>query len=294
MQKSTRQKKNLGSYPSVGVIISITLALFVTGLFGVLIMYSQQFESLVRENIKLQVYLRNGLSETQRQQIEKKLEAMPYTSKGKDEIQFISRDEAAKKFIAETGEDFTKFIGDNPLHDAFLISLDPAFHQDERIKIIKTELEKMNGIFQVYYNEGVIETVNKNVRNIGLALMGLIIVLLITVILLINNTIRLALFSQRFLIRSMQLVGAKRWFIQRPFLLRAGLYGIIAGVLAIMCIYSLLRYANTKIQDLTLLYNQNQFYILAASLAVIGMTVAIASTYYSIRKYLRMSLDELY
>jgi cell division transport system permease protein len=294
MQKTAGRKKNLGNFPSIGVIVSISLALFVTGLFGVLIMYSSQFEKLVRANIKLQVYLRNGLSETQQQQIQKRLEALPYTLKDGTPIQFISRDDAAKKFIAETGEDFRQFLGENPLHDAFLVSIDPAYHQEEKIKTIQSELEKMNGIFQVYYNAGILEDVNRNVTNIALALAGLMIVLLITVILLINNTIRLALFSQRFLIRSMQLVGARYWFIQRPFLARALMYGAIGSIIATVGIYGLIRYANQKIADLAQLFNQEQFILLSGVLLLIGMMVSAASTFYSMRKYLRMSLDELY
>jgi len=294
MQKATSRKKNLGNFPSVGVIVSISLALFVTGLFGVLIMYSNQFEKLVRANIKLQVYLRNGLSETQLQQIQKRLEALPYTLKDGTKIQFVSRDEAAKKFIAETGEDFRQFLGENPLHDAFMLSIDPAYHQEAKIKTIKAELEKMNGIFQVYYNEGVLEDVNRNVTNIALALAGLMVVLLITVILLINNTIRLALFSQRFLIRSMQLVGARYWFIQRPFIARALMYGAVGSIIATVGIYGLIRYANQKIADVAQLFDQEQFMILAGVLLITGMLVSAASTFYSMRKYLRMSLDELY
>src|SRR5688572_893345 len=102
-------------------MISITLALFVTGLFGLVTIYSQELERLVRENIRVQVYLKNGLTETQRMQVEKKLESLPYVNQDIESeapIQFISKNEAAKKFIAETGEDFTKFLGENPLHDA--------------------------------------------------------------------------------------------------------------------------------------------------------------------------------
>jgi cell division transport system permease protein len=125
-------------------------------------------------------------------------------------------------------------------------------------------------------------------------LAGIVGVLLVTVVLLINNTIRLALFSQRFLIRSMQLVGAKRWFIKWPFLLRALVYGLFAGVLASGALWVLLSYANSKIEDLSLLMNTKNLVILMLALLVLGMLVAVISTYFSIRKYLKMSLDELY
>lgn len=296
MQKVNTRKK-LGSYPSLGVVISITLALFVTGLFGMIIIYSQEFEKLVRENLRLEVYLKNGLTETQRKQVEKKLETLPYANKtltNESPIKFVSKEEAAKKFIAETGEDFTKFYGDNPLHDAYLIKIHPQFHSDSSMLKIKKEMEKMAGVYQVSYVQDLVSSVNKNLTSIGLILAGMITLLLITVVLLINNTLRLALFSQRFLIRSMQLVGARKWFIQRPFLLRAFGYGILSGILASVFIWLLIKYANRNVEDLIVLQNKERTFSLMGSLLIVGVIVAVTSTFFSIRKYLKMSLDELY
>jgi cell division transport system permease protein len=294
MDKGTHKKK-LGGYPATGVVISITLALFVVGLFGLLLIYSKQLERQVRENIRMQVYLKSTISETQRLQIKSKLLSLDYVSKDREHgLTFVSKEEAAKKFIAETGEDFTNFLGENPLRDAYLIGIDPAYHTDEKMEMIKSEIQKMNGVYQVFYVEGLIQSVNKNVAQIALVLAGLIILLLITVALLINNTLRIALFSQRFLIRSMQLVGAKRWFIQRPFLVRAGGYGLLSGVVASIVIWLVSDYAQNKITDLKVLHDQQQFIILLAFLMLTGILVAVLSTFFSIRKYLRMSLEELY
>lgn len=262
-----------------------------------LIIYSQGFEQLVRKNIRVEVYLKNGLTETQRLQVQKKLETLPYinTTLSRDSvIRFISKEEAAKKFISETGEDFTKFFGDNPLHDAYLINIDPEFHTEESMTKIKKEIEQMNGIREVSYVTNLIKSVNKNFTSIGLALSGLIALLMIIAVLLINNTLRLALFSQRFLIRSMQLVGARNWFIQKPFLVRAIAYGFLSGVLASIAIWLMTNYANRSIEDLALLQNQERMIMLMACLLVTGMLVGVISTFFSIRKYLKMSLDELY
>ncbi len=295
MQKINTRRK-LGSYPYIGVVFSITLALFVIGLFGMLIIYAQQFEKVVRENIRVEVYLKNGLTQTQRLQVEKKLESLPYLSKPTVDapLRFISKEDAARKFIEETGEDFTKFLGDNPLHDAYLISINPIHHSSASMRKIKAEVEKMNGVFQVVPKEGLIESVNKNVAKIGLVLAGMVALLLTIVVLLINNTIRLALFSQRFLIRSMQLVGARKWFIQQPFLLRAIGHGILAGILASACIWTLINYANQTIEDLIVLQNKERMLALMGCLLIVGAIVAVTSTFISIRKYLKMSLDDLY
>ena len=280
----------------MGVVISITLALFVTGLFGLLIISSQELERLVRENIKLQVYLKNGLTDTQRTQVEKKLEQLPYINKTLPEkpVVFISKEEAAKKFIAETGEDFNQFLGENPLHDAYVLTIDPAYHTKSSMEKISAELEKMNGVFEVFYVEGLIESINKNVSRLGIILAAIIALLLVTVVLLINNTLRLALFSQRFLVRSMQLVGARKWFIQRPFLFRSLAYGALSGLLATAGIWLLVNYANQNIEELVLIQNKDRMLVLSAGLVALGMLVAITSSYFAIRKYLKMSLDELY
>jgi cell division transport system permease protein len=294
MEKVTRKKK-LGGYPAIGVVISVTLALFVIGLFGLLIQYSRQLEAQVRQNINLQVYLRSNLTNTQRLQIENKLLTMPYVHKqGEKKLTYISKEEAAKKFIAETGEDFTKFLGENPLRDAYLISIDPSYHTRQQMEQIKAEISKMKGVFQVYYVEEVIDAVNNNVTSIGLFLAGLITVLIITVALLINSTLRIALFSQRFLIRSMQLVGATKWFIQRPFLLRAAGYGLLAGLVAAALLWIVANYAQKRIPDLTILQQQDDFLLLITILLISGITLTVVSTLLSMRRYLRMSLDELY
>lgn len=294
MEKVARKKK-LGGYPAVGVVISVSLALFVIGLFSLLIVYSRHLEEEVRRNIKIQVYLKSNLTTAQRLQVENRIRTLPYISSDpQDTLTFVSKEEAAKKFIAETGEDFTAFLGENPLHDAYLFTVNRQYHTRAQLEEVKAQLQKITGVFQVFYVEGVIESVNDNVTKIGLFLGGLILVLLITVALLINNTLRIALFSQRFLIRSMQLVGATRWFIQRPFLTRAAGYGVLGGLIASGLLWLLTNYAQDRISDLKILHRQDEFIAIAFALILAGMLMVMLSTLISIQKYLKMSLDELY
>jgi cell division transport system permease protein len=288
------KKKKLGAYPYISVVLSVTLALFVIGVFGALVIYSKELERVVRENVKIQVYLKNQVTDVQKTQIEKGLASKVFVAKDKAALQFISKDEAAKQFIEDTGEDFKKFLGENPLRDAYLVRIQEGYHDTESLKKIKADVEQINGVFQVHYVENVIDSINKNVTKIGLILMGLVSLLLLVVVLLINNTLRLALFSQRFLIRSMQLVGARSWFIQRPFLYRAGLHGLIAGVISSALLILLLSFATRRVEDLELIQNNNRLMLLLASLLVVGMVVAILSTYRAVSKYLKLSLDELY
>ncbi len=295
------RKKKLGSYPYISVVLSITLALFVIGVFGLLMIYSKELERVVLENVKIQVYLKSNISEDQKKEIEKILSNHYFTSKNLpasptpvNSIQFVSKEEAAKSFIKETGEDFQTFLGENPLRDVFLVAVNPIYHDKRSMAKIKGEVEKITGVFQVHFDKNVIASINENVAKIGLLLLGLSTLLLITVVLLINNTLRLALFSQRFLIRSMQLVGAKRWFIQWPFLIRACLHGLLAGLLASTMLIAVISFANKRIEDLSLIQNTNRIALLFGALTLLGILVAFASTFRAVRKYLKLSLDELY
>ena len=290
------RKKKLGSYPFISVVFSITMALFIVGLFGILVIYSQELARIVKENVKVQVYLKNQLTEAEVKAIGKQLTISDFVLKdtSKQVLTFISKEDAAKQFIQDTGEDFQKFLGENPLRDAFLVPVDPAFQDKSKLTEIKTRLEKINGVFQVYYVESLIESINKNIARIGIILLGLASILLFVVVLLINNTVRLALFSQRFLIRSMQLVGATRNFILGPFILRAFLIGIAAGVTSGLMLLAVVIIGNRKVEELQLIGNQERIVVLLASLLAIGIFVAVVSTWRSVLKYLKLSLDELY
>jgi len=293
--KFNKRKKKLGSYPYLSVLVSITLALFAIGVFGALVIYSKELEHAIKENIKLQVYLKSHITTEDRLKLEKKLTTQYFVAKNSTgALQYISKEEAARQFIKETGENFNKFLGENPLHDAYLIKIGEAYQSKQSLAKIKGELEKFSGVFQADYKENVIESINHNITQIGLTLMGLVAVLLLIVVLLINNTLRLALFSQRFLIRSMQLVGAKRWFIQGPFLMRASLHGLLSGIFASALLAGLISLATKKIDDLKLIQNNDRLLLLMASLLLLGVIVAVVSSYRAVNKYLKLSLDELY
>ncbi len=286
----------MGSYPYFSVVFSIFLSLFVIGLFGLLFIHASKLTTAIKENIEVQIYLNKGITDNQRIQIQKTLSSKEYIARKNEELQisFVSKEEAAKGFIEETGEDFTNFLGENPLRDAYIIKIDPEFQSGEQLTEIKENIEKLTGVFEVVYVESLVESINKNLARISVVLLGFAVILIFIVIMLINNTIKLALFSQRFLIRSMQLVGATASFIQRPFLIRSALHGAMAGVIASAGLYGLLNFANRKIEDLASLQDLRMMFILFAALLVLGAIIGFGSTYRAINKYLKLSLDELY
>lgn len=295
-EKKIRRKKKLGSYPIANVVISISLALFFVGVFGILYIHAKQLKNSVQNNMEVQVYLKKELSNSEITKLQKTLGDKEYvsTNDGMPRVMFVSKEQAAEKFIEETGEDFLKFLGDNPLRDVIIININPEYQTAHSLASIKKELEVSPSVFEVSYVESLVESINTNLRKISVALIGIALLLFVTVIILIHNTIKLALFSQRFLIRSMQLVGATASFIRRPFLLRSLFYGLIAGIASSAILIAFTKIAYEKIDGLIDLFDFKQTLILFGSLLALGIAVSFFSTLFAIKKYLKMSLDELY
>ena len=283
--KKHKRKKKLGSYHYVSVIFSATLALFVIGLFGIVILQANKLTSIIKQNIEVQVYLNKDLSNSQKNRIQSTLTSSDFilNEEGEEPISFISKEEAATQFIEETGEDFTEFLGENPLRDAYVIRIAPTYQTNTKLDSIASVIEDISGVYEVTYVQNLVDSINSNLT-----------LLTIIVILLINNSIKLALFSQRFLIRSMQLVGAKSGFIKKPFLSRSLLHGAIAGLIASGLLFGLKQFANQKVEGLDQLQQQELIFALYGVLILLGALISYFSTIKAMNKYLKMSLDELY
>jgi len=296
MANPAKAKKQLGYFKFGSVLFSTTLSLFIVGLFGIILIQASSLTKMIRENIEIQVFLDKGLSQQQLGDLRKNLAERPFVLHTEDSVylRFISNKEAAETFIQNTGEDFTQFLEDNPLRDSYVFSVSEEFQSSEQLTLIAKELETQPGVFEVSYMTDLVDSINKNLFKVSLIMGGFILILIVTVIMLINNTIRLALFSQRFLIRSMQLVGATRGFIRKPFLIRAFLFGVLAGILASGILYALLEYTKGNIEGFASLQNTELMLLLFVGLTVTGSFLSGISTLRSVNKYLNMSLDELY
>lgn len=291
------KKKKLGNYPHTMVVFSISLALFVIGLFGLLLIHASRLSEKVKESIEMQLYLDRNLSPDQLATIKKELTAKHYVAVNADtaQVRFVSKEQGAQEFIGKTGEDFSSFLGENPLRDAYVLNIKAENTTPAQMKGIQNDLAGIDGVFEVQYVEvSFIESINSNIQKVSIILLGFAAILVLVVIILINNTIKLALYSQRFLIRSMQLVGATGFFIQRPFLNRAAWQGVVSGIIASLLLFGLMQYAYTQIEELKELRNDEQTYILMGALVVIGSIIGFLSSFRAVRKYLRLSLDELY
>jgi len=289
-KKNSRKKKNLGSYPYFTVVFSITLALFTLGIFGLIFIHGATLSEKIKSNHEVQVFLNNNLSHAQQEHISTIIKSKKYTSSSK----LIGKDEIMKKYISNGDNNPEELLGYNPFHTMLRVKINPSYSSENKLIEIKKELESINGVFEVEYLKDFIKLINENMQKIGLVLIGICSILILIVFVLINNTIRLALFSQRFIIRSMQLVGATSGFIQRPFLFRSLWQGALSAVIAITFLYGIMNYAYQKVEDLKLLFDLQLFGTLAIILIVIGSLIGFLSSYRAVKKYLKLSLEELY
>ncbi|EOZ95579.1 Cell division protein FtsX [Indibacter alkaliphilus LW1] len=296
MRVNPRKKTRLGRFKFVSVLFSTTLSLFIVGLFGVIVIQAKTLTSIIRENIEIQVFLNKNLDETGIAKIGKTLESKAYVlqKEGSAALTFISKEDAAASFLEDTGEDFSKFLDDNPLRDSYTLAISEEFQTAEQIEEIVEEIQLLDGVFEVTYMADLVESINQNLTKVALVMGGFILILGFTVVMLINNTIKLALFSQRFLIRSMQLVGATRGFIRKPFLSRALGFGILAGLIASALLFGIIEYTKANIDGFAMLQDYDLLYYLFGALVLIGATLSVFSTLQAVNKYLNMSLDELY
>lgn len=294
--KSNSHHKRIGSYPQWSVITTVAITLFMIGLFSLVALYAGKLTEILKASIDVQVYTQNNMSQEDSLKLQEKLLNCRFINRKNEKPQYTytTKEEAAKRMIEASGEDFVSFLGENPLRNAYSLQLQEQFHSKEQLKIVKAELETIEGVFEVAYTESFIYEINQNISRIGIIIIILIVISLLTVIVIINNAIRLALFSQRFLIRSMQLVGATSFFIKKPFLWRATLQGILGGLLAILLLSSLLIFTHAQIPELNILTDWLNIGLVYSSLVIGGFVICSISAYIAVTRYLSMSLDELY
>lgn len=275
---------------AVSTIIGISLVLFMLGILGVLILNAQKLAKHVRENLQIQVFLADDLNEAGTLQLRKEIDAEPYTLK----TEYISKEEAAEDLQREIGEDFMAFLGTNPLQAAIDLHVKAEYAVPDSLMHIASALEAHEGVAEVVYSPNLVRQINENVNKIGLVLLGFSALLLLVAIALINNTIRLTIYSKRFIIRSMQLVGATAGFIQRPFVWQGILQGVYAGLIAILLIMGVLYVVRNRIPEFFEINDLPMFIQLFAIVAVLGITIAGLSTLLAVRRYLRKDARKIF
>jgi cell division transport system permease protein len=266
------------------------LVLFMLGLLGMIILQGKKLSDYVRENISISVMLDDNVSDDLVQNYMKRLEKTSYVK----QAEFVSRAQAAKELSNELGEDFVQFLGYNPLPASIDLQLRAGYANSDSIARIEKQLLTSNLVKEVVYQKSLIDQVNSNISKISLVIMSFSLILLIISVILINNTIKLSIYAKRFLIRSMQLVGATENFIRLPFIKKSIVHGVIAAVIADLLLIGTLYLAQQRIPEITALQDINQFAIFFAGVLVLGVILSALSTWISVNKFLRMKVDHLY
>jgi cell division transport system permease protein len=274
----------------ISTIFSIALVLLMLGMLGLILVHAKNLSNYVKENIVLNIIIDEGAKETDILAFKKQLDSRAEVK----QTQYVNKEVAQHNLTKDLGEDFVNFLGYNPLLSTIDVYLKADFANNQNIDALKRSIEGDPIVKEVVYQSSLIDMVNKNVKTIGLIVLGFAVVLMIIAIALINNTIRLAIFSQRFLIKSMQLVGATKNFIRKPFILVAALHGIIASLIAIIILLGVLYYAQREIPEILILQNVTEFGVVFLSLVAIGIFITVISTWFAVSKYLRLKLYDLY
>ena len=283
------QKRRLrSSYFSV--ILSIALVLFVLGVLGVVVLKSTKIANHFKEQVAVTLFLKNNVDRDQSKNLEKALKEKDYTKS----IEFVSKDTAAKQFSKEIGEDFLTFLGSNPLKNSIDIHLNPDFITPEKMKTIEEELLKNAYVSEVLYDAPLIEMLTQNIQKISFWVLVVAGFFTLIAVVLINSSIRLSVYSKRFTIKTMQMVGATKRFIRLPFIWKSIRLGIMGAVLASIGLDSLLYYRGDAIPQLGLLSDKKDLAIVFSGVLFMGILVTWMSTFFATQRFLNLKTDQLY
>jgi cell division transport system permease protein len=276
---------------SFSTIVGITLVLTMLSVLFIFLLVTQAVKSRFREEFIIQVMLKQDAGEQDVLDLKRRIEGEDYSGA----VAYTSPEDAAKIMQEELGEEFVDFLGYNPLPASLDIHVNPDFGATDSMGTFASELEKNPLVKEVVFQKGLLEQMNENIGKWGLGLLIIGVLLLVIAVALIVVTIQLAVYSQRFLIKSMDLVGATAWFIQKPFLKQGLWYGLISSILSTTLISLLLFYFRVELKEVVeILMQQNRFLIMCGGTLVTGMLVSWLATAYAVRKFIRLKQDDLY
>ena len=272
------------------VIISISLVLFMLGLLGIGILQAKKLSTYVKENIGFSVILKNDVKDVDVVKFQKSLDAARYVKS----TEFIDKDRAAKELTEDLGEDFVDFLGYNPLLSSIEVRLNADYANPDSLNWIEAEMTKNPRVKEVFYQRDLVVLVNENIRRISIVILIFSILLLIIATALINNSIRLSLYSKRFVIKTMQLVGATSGFIRKPFILRGIANGMYGALIAIALLMGVLYYARQRMPELFEFQDVQMMATLFGMVLLLAIIITWISTSLAVRRFLRMKTDKLY
>lgn len=271
-------------------VISISLVLFLLGLIFLMGLLGNKLSVYVKENISFSIVLNDSQKEADIKRMKKNLEAMPFIKSA----EYISKAQAAKELEEELGENPETFLGFNPLRASIEVKLHSEYANPDSLQLVEKKIKDYTSVSELLYRKDMMEMVHSNMKRVGIILLGLAAVLMVISFVLIGNTIRLLIYSKRFLIHTMKLVGATAGFIRRPFIRYNVVSGILASLLAILMLTGTLYYLQTELEGFIHILDLQTLLLVYAVVFVLGILLSVVATIVSVNKYLRMNVDKLY
>ncbi|WP_138432838.1 cell division protein FtsX [Winogradskyella algicola] len=283
-----QKRKLISSY--ISVVISIALVLFLLGCLGLLVINSKKVADHFKEQVVMTIYLNDTAKEVEVNQLKKSLAMAEYSK----EATYVSKEEAAEMMKAETGEDFMDFVGYNPLKNSIDVYLKADFVTTEKLSEISESLSTKSFIEDIRYDNDLVELMNDNVKKISFWVLIISGLFTLIAVLLINSSIRLAVYSKRFIIKTMQMVGATKSFIRRPFVWKSVQLGIVGAIVALAGMAVVLYYLDQYFPELELLRNTVMITGLFVGIFVLGVIITWISTFIATQRFLNLKTDQLY
>ena len=287
-QEKYQKKRVLNSYFSV--VISITFVLFLLGILGLFVLNYRSISSHFKEQIAMNVYLKNSAKEIEITQLQKKILLNPATKK----VNYISKEEAAKLFVNEIGEDFISFLGYNPLLDVIDIFFNANYVNNLTLSSTKFDIESFDFVDEVVYDEPLLELLEENIQKITFYLLFFTFLFVIIALLLINSSIRLSIYSKRFVIKTMQLVGAKKSFIRKPFIINNMFLGLISSLISLSALSYLILEVDRQFPELNIFNQTNELVFIYSTVIMFGILISGLSTFFATQRYLNLKTNANY
>ncbi len=272
------------------LVVSVSLVLFLLGILGLVLINAKGLSDYFRESLSFWVMLDDDAREADIRLLQKDLDAKAYVKS----TEYVSKDEAAAKMKDELGEDFISFLGDNPLPPSIDVYLISDYTSPDSVAKIEKYILEYPFVKEVYYQESLLYLINENVNKISLFLLVISLFLFLIALTIINNTIRLSIYSKRFLIRTMQLVGATRSFIRKPFIIQSAFHGFLAALISMILLMGLLYMIEKEFFLMFTFESINLLILLGLAIIITGILINIVSTWFSVNRYLSISEDKLY
>lgn len=291
MSKSFEKYQNRRLRSSyISVVVSVGLVLFLLGLLGLMIVKTKTISDHFKEQVAVTVFLNDNVKQNEIEKMRLAYEKEEYVKS----VVFISKEFAAEQYSEDIGEDFIEYLGANPLKNAIDIYIKSDFVTPEKMNEIESGLGKNKNVFEVSYDKPLIDLLTKNIQRISFWVLLFSGVFTLIAVVLINSAIRLSVYSKRFTIKTMQMVGATKGFIRKPFIWKGVQLGIIGAFVAILGIVGVIYYLNQNIPEIQLLDDKKLLGILFLVIVLIGMVITFLSTYFATQRFLNLRTEELY